>query len=82
VEGTHTGAVCEELQPLGRIHIGEDSSAVSCERDLMLELGQSVRSPPLEEEGETETTCDELTVTPIPHSPAPHGGREEGEKRE
>lgn len=24
VEGTHTGAVHEELQPLGRTHVGED----------------------------------------------------------
>jgi len=36
----------------------------------MLELGQSVRSPPPEEEGAAETTCDELTATPIPCPPA------------
>jgi len=29
-----------------------------------------VRSPPSQEEGVTETTCDELTVTPIPNPPA------------
>jgi len=40
-----------------------------------LEQGKSVRSPPLEEEGAAETMCDELTVTPIPHPPAPLGGR-------
>jgi len=41
----------------------------------MLEQGQSVRSPPPEEEGAAETTCDELTVTPIPRPPAPLEGR-------
>jgi len=29
-----------------------------------------VRSPPSEEEGAAETTCDELTATPIPRPPA------------
>jgi len=51
---------------------------VSCERDLTLEQGQSMRSPPSEKEGAAETTCDELTVTHIPHSPAPLW---EGERR-
>jgi len=41
----------------------------------MLEQGKSVRSPPPEEEGAAETTCDELTAAPIAHPPAPHGGR-------
>jgi len=36
-----------------------------------------VRSPPPEGQGAAETTCDELTVTPIPHPPAPLGGRRE-----
>jgi len=36
-----------------------------------------VRSPPPEEEGAAETTCDGLTVTPIPHPPAPLRGRRE-----
>ena len=39
----------------------------------------SVRSPPPEGEGAVETTCDELTTTPIPHPPALLRG-EEGEK--
>jgi len=43
----------------------------------MLEHGKSMRSRPLEEEGAAETTCDELTTTPIPHPPAVLG-REEG----
>jgi len=47
------------------------------ERDLTLEQGQSVRSPPPEEEGAAETTCDELTATPIPCPPAPLSGRRE-----
>jgi len=42
-----------------------------------------VRSPPPEEEGAAETTCDELTVTPIPCPPVlleagGGGGREPG----
>ena len=37
----------------------------------MLEQGKSVRSPPPEEEGAGETTCDELTTIPISHPPAP-----------
>jgi len=28
-----------------------------------------------EEEGAAETRCDELTATPIPHPPAPLGGK-------
>jgi len=51
---------------------------VSHERDLTLEQGQSVRSPPPEEEGAAETKCGELTVTPIPHPPVLLVG-EEGE---
>jgi len=34
-----------------------------------------VRSPLPEEEGLAETTCDELTVTPIPHPPVPLRGK-------
>jgi len=45
--------------------------------DSTLETGQSVRSPPPEEEGAAETRCDELTVTPIPRPPALLGGRKE-----
>ena len=37
-----------------------------------------MRSPPPEEEGAAaETTCDELTATPIPCPPVPLGGRRE-----
>ena len=45
----------------------------------MLEQGQSVRSLPPEGQGAVETMCDELTITPIPHSPLLLRG-EEGEK--
>jgi len=41
----------------------------------MLEQGKKVRSPPPEEEEVVETTCDELTVTPTPHTPVPFGQR-------
>ena len=40
-----------------------------------------MRSPPPEEEGAAETTCDGLTATPIPHPAVPlegGGGREFG----
>jgi len=43
----------------------------------MLEKGKSVRSPPPQEEGAAETTCDELTTTPIAHPPALLGGSRE-----
>lgn len=45
----------------------------------MMEQWKSVRSPPLEEEGVTETTCDELMTTPTPH---PSVAPEQGEGRE
>ena len=61
MERTHAGAVHEELQPIERTHIGEDRGGLSWERDPTLEQGKSVRSPPPEEEGVAETTCDELT---------------------
>jgi len=76
MEGAHTGAVCEELQPMGRTHVGEVCGELSPMRGtFMLEQGQSVRSPPPEEEGEAETACDELTTTTIPCPPALRGGR-------
>jgi len=39
-----------------------------------------VGRPVLEQEGVAETTCDELTVTPIPRTPVLHGLGEEIEK--
>jgi len=41
-----------------------------------------MRSLPPEEEGAAETTCDELTVTPIPCPPALLRGRSERNRME
>jgi len=80
---THAGAVCEELQPVGRTHIGEICGELSTVRGTFtLEQGKSVRSPSPEEEGAAETTCDELTITPIPRPPALLGGRRERNRSE
>ena len=46
------------------------------ERDSMLEQGNDERSPPPEDEEAAETTCDELTVTPIPRPPVLLWGEE------
>jgi len=74
-EGTHAEAVGEELQPVGRIHFGEVCGELFPMRGtIMLEQGKSVRSPPPKGQGAAETTCDELTATPIPHPPAPLRG--------
>jgi len=76
--GTHAGAVREELQPVGRTHIGEVCGELSPVRGSFTpEQGKSVRSLAPEGQGAAETMCDELTVTPIPHLPAPLGGRRE-----
>jgi len=83
VEGTHAGAVHEELQPVGRTQAGEVCGELSPMRGTFtLEQRKSVRSPPTEEEGAAETTCDELTVTPVPVSLScsEGGGREMGVK--
>jgi len=74
---THVGTIREEMGPVGRSHVEEVCGELSHERDLTLKQGKSVRSPPPEEEGAAETTCDELTITPIPCPPAPLGGRRE-----
>jgi len=75
--GAHAGAACEELLTLGRTHVVAVCGELSpMKGTFTLEQGQSVRSPPRpEEEAAAETTCDGLTVTPIPHPPAPLGGR-------
>jgi len=72
IKRTHAGAVREEQQPVGRIHIGEVHGRLS-ERDPTLQQGQNVKSSPPEEEGETETTCDALTTTPLPRPPCTAG---------
>ena len=73
---THTGAVHEGLQPVGRTHIGEVRGELSPVRGTSRwSRGSVLRSPPPEEEGAAETTCDERTITPIPHPPALLRGR-------
>jgi len=71
----HTGAACEELQPVGRTHIGEVHGELSTVGRTPRWSRGSVRSPPPKEEGVAETTCGELTVTPIPRPPVLLGGR-------
>jgi len=67
--------VPEGLHSVGRTHIGEVCGELSPVRGIfLLEQGKSVRSPPPEEEGAAETTCDELTITLIPHPPVLPGG--------
>ncbi|OPJ83134.1 hypothetical protein AV530_010543 [Patagioenas fasciata monilis] len=74
MEGTHAGAVCEELQPTGRTHVGEvNEELFPLGVTLMLEQRKSVRSPPAEEERVAEKTCDESTAKPIPQ-PLCHSG--------
>jgi len=70
VEGTHAGAVCKDLQPVGMTHAG----AVH-EGCLLREGPHAGPGEECEEEGAAEATCDELTTTPIPHPPVPLEGR-------
>jgi len=79
MQGTHTGAVCEELHPREGLTLENLGRTVSCERDLTVEQGKSVRCPPPEDEGAAEATCDELTTRPIPCPSVPLWG-EEAEK--
>ncbi|GAB0181374.1 AN1-type zinc finger protein 5-like [Grus japonensis] len=57
--GTHAGAVREELQPVGRTHVGEGPHAGA---------GEECEEPYPDEQGAAETPCDELTTTPIPQT--------------
>jgi len=45
------------------------------EDSLLREGPHAVAGENCKKEGAAEMTCDELTVTPIPHPPAPLGGR-------
>ena len=76
MEGTHAGAVCEELQPVGRTHVGEVCGGLSAMGGTPRWSRGGVRSPPPEEEEAAETRCDELTTTPIPLRCWRGGGRE------
>jgi len=63
------------MQPVGRTHVGVVCGEVSPMRGTsMLEQEKSVRSLPPEGQRAAETTCDELTITLIPHPSAPLGG--------
>ena len=62
----------EGLHPVGRTH----AEAVCGELSLV-ERPQAEAEEECEEEGAAETTCDELTITPIPHPLVLLGGRRE-----
>ncbi|KAJ7404214.1 hypothetical protein BTVI_73277 [Pitangus sulphuratus] len=74
--------VCEELQLVGRNHIGEDYGELSLMGDRTvshvpptLEQGEECEESPPLEEGVAETMCDEPTVTYISHPPGLLVGR-------
>ena len=67
-------SVPEGLQPVGRTHVGEVHEELSPVGGTPRWSRGRARSPPPEEEGVAETTCDELTVNPIPRPPALLGG--------
>jgi len=75
-EGNHAGADHEELEPVGRTHVGEVCGELSPVRGICtLEQGKSMRTLLPERQGAAETTSDELTTTPIPHPPVPLRGK-------
>lgn len=78
VERTHTGAICEELQAVGRTPAGEVNGGLSLVGGPQLEEGKRVRSFQPEEDGAAETRCEGLAAAPIPHPPVRlgEGGRE------
>ncbi|KAM9590886.1 uncharacterized protein ACIBXB_005926 [Morphnus guianensis] len=59
-----------EDRPMERTHAREVREGLSPVGGTPRWSRGRVRSPPSEEEGEAETTCDELTPTPIPCPPA------------
>jgi len=73
MEMTHAG-VCEELQPMGRTHVGEVLGELSPMGETPGAREECEESSS-EEEGVAEPTCDELTTTLILHPPALPGGR-------
>jgi len=70
VKRTHTVAVCEELQLAKRTSL--EKLMEDCLSWVRPHAGAGEE---YEEGGEAETTCDELTVTSIPHLPVQLGGR-------
>jgi len=77
---THAGAVCSRrTAPPGKrgkySRLRSLWRSATCGRDPVLEQGKSVKSPPSEKEGVTETMSDKLTATPIPCPLMPFGAR-------
>lgn len=69
LEGAHSGAVCNEMQTMGR----SLQRTVSDGKEPMPEQGKSLSSPTLKEEGAAETVCGELSATLAPHPQATVG---------
>ena len=67
-------SVPEELQPVGRTHVGEVHGELSPVGGTPRWSRGKVRSPAPEEEGAAEATCDQLIITPIPRPPVPLAG--------
>lgn len=69
---THSGSVCEELQPVWGIQLEELCRTASHGRDPTWDQGKGVRSSAPGQEGAAETTCDELTepLLPFPRATA------------
>jgi len=74
-EGPMLGQFVKSYSPWEGLMLEKFMENVSCERNPMLEQGKSVGSLPPEGQGAAETTCDELTITPIPHPLMPLGER-------
>ena len=70
MDGTHAGAVHEELQPVAGLILEQ-----FMEDRLLWVRPHTGAGQESEEEGASETMCDELTTTPIPCSPVPCRGR-------
>lgn len=73
-QGTNTGAVHEELLPMGRTHTEEIHEGLSPMGGTPRWRKGRVSAAPAKEEV-VETMCEELTVGPIPHPPVPLGAR-------
>lgn len=65
MERAHAGAVIEELQPLGRTHVGEGHEGL-----CSWEEPHAGAREEHEEEGAAETKGYGLTIAHIPHPPA------------
>ncbi|KAJ7401339.1 hypothetical protein BTVI_97035 [Pitangus sulphuratus] len=70
VQGTHTGAVHEELQPMGRIDVGDVCGGLAPVEGTPCWSGEEHEESSLAEGGDAETQPDQLTTTSMPHPPA------------